>query len=288
MPKKILYDDVKKYIESFDYMLLSKTYKNAKQKLLIKCPLGHKYKVSWCNFKNKYRCPICAGNKKLSYKDVKDYIEKEGYQLLSDTYKNAQSKLKVICPKRHEYDVRFYNFKNGKRCPICKGGIKLTYLYVNSFIEREGYQLLSNDYKNNRVKLLLKCPEGHEYKANFRDFQQGNRCPFCSNNTSKGEIELQDYVESLGYDIIRNDRTQIINPLTNKNLELDIWIPSLNKAIEYNGTYWHSLNERIKCDSIKKDQCKQKGIDLLIVNDEKWSNCKKIEQKIIKNFLKGI
>ena len=33
-----------------------------------------------------------------------------------------------------------------------------------------------------------------------------------------------------------------MNPNTDKHLELDIWIPTLNKAIEFNGEYWHNNN----------------------------------------------
>ena len=140
-----------------------------------------------------------------------------------------------------------------------------------------------------KTSLLLKCPKGHKYKVRFEHFNRGVRCPVCWNEStsSKQEKELQDYIESLGYSIIRNDRSQIINPLTGHNLELDIWIPDLNKAIEYNGTYWHSLNERKEYDKIKAYQCKQKDVDLLIVNEINWINNKKNEQKLIKLWIKG-
>jgi len=279
--KKLSYSYVKSYIESKDYQLLSDDYINCGTKLLLKCPEDHEYKVKFSHFKNNRRCPIC---RKLSYNYVKSFIESKGYLLLSEKYINSRSDLLIKCPKDHEYNIRWNAFQQGHRCPICVNQ-KLSYNYVKSFIESKNYKLLSENYKNNRVKLLLKCPEDHEYKVKFNDFQQGQRCPFCSNNISKGEIELQDYIESLGYSIIRNDRTQIINPLTGYNLELDIWIPSLNKAIEYNGIYWHSLNDRKKYDDIKKDQCIQRNIDLLIVSDEKWINNNDIERKRIKQWL---
>jgi hypothetical protein len=288
--KKLTYEHVKSFIEKEGYQLLSDTYINNRSKLLLKCLKGHEYKVRFYSFKKGIRCPVCSGKQKHTYNYVKSFIEKEGYQLLSDTYKNALSKLLIKCPKGHEYKSTFNRFQQGNKCPKCffistTQKQKHTYEHVKSFIEKEGYQLLSDTYKNAHIKLLVKCPEGHEYKVRFNDFQQGHRCPFCSNRTSKGEIEVQDFIESLGYDIIRNDRTQIINPLTGYNLELDVWIPNKNKAIEYNGMYWHSMFERKKCDDIKKDQCRQKGIDLLVVNDEKWLNNNEIERQIIIKFL---
>ena len=293
MSTKLTYLYVKDYIEKEGYQLLSNTYKNGRSKLKIKCPEGHEYKTTYSNFKLGRRCPICyMNNQKLNYDHVKKYIESFNYKLISSVYKNANTRLLIECDKGHEYKVTYGNFYRGQRCAKCNGGIKLTYEYVKSFIEKiEGYRLLSKTYKNASSKLKIKCPECHEYKVRFYCFKKGARCPICWNEStaSKQEIELQDYIESLGYDIIRNDRSQIINPLTGKNLELDIWIPDLNKAIEYNGTYWHSLSKKKQIDKIKAYQCDQKGIDLLIVNEEKILLDNYLEiQKINKWLKKGI
>ena len=41
MPKKLTYREVKEYIESFDYKLLSEEYIDNKTKLKMICPCGH-------------------------------------------------------------------------------------------------------------------------------------------------------------------------------------------------------------------------------------------------------
>ena len=56
-------------------------------------------------------------SKKHSYEYVKKFIEKEGYKLLSKEYINSYSKLKLRCPKGHEYEVTFKHLKRGVRCP---------------------------------------------------------------------------------------------------------------------------------------------------------------------------
>ena len=63
--------------------------------------------------------------------------------------------------------------------------------------------------------------------------------------------------------ISENDKTQLINPETGRQLELDIFIPSIRKAIEFQGTYWHSLNKQKKYDAIKIEECRNNGIMLL-------------------------
>jgi ribosomal protein S27E len=286
--KKLTYDFVKGYIESFGYKLLSKIYKNSQSKLKVKCPEGHEYKVTWGDFQQGYRCLICFGTKKLTYEFVKEQIEKEGYELLSKEYTNANTKLKLRCSKGHEYKVVWSSFQTGCRCPECSPNKKLTYEFVKELIEKEGYYLLSNTYKNTNTKLRIRCNKGHEYKVRFGDFQQGIRCPICwaESTSSKVEIEIFEYTKELyDGDVISNDRTQIVNPETGCGLELDLWIPELNKAIEFNGVYWHSLKNVKKRDSIKKQQCKEKGIDLMVIDEEIWIANKEHCLNKVKEFI---
>lgn len=120
--KKSTFEEVKAYIESFGYTLISDTYKNAKSKLRILCPNGHKLDKTWDKFKNqKTRCGICNRNVKYSIEEVKSHLKKFKYSLVSDSYKNAQTKIKIKCPEGHIYETRLDSFKNkNSRCMDCK------------------------------------------------------------------------------------------------------------------------------------------------------------------------
>lgn len=65
--------------------------------------------------------------------------------------------------------------------------------------------------------------------------------------------------------MLRCDR-KVIGPL-----ELDIWIPGLRKAIEYDGEYWHQTPEAQERDSRKTRACCQAGIGLLRISDKHWT-----------------
>jgi len=135
-------------------------------------------------------------SKKLTYEQVKSYIESFNYQLLSTEYINNKTKLKFKCPENHKFEMTYNNFKYGQRCPICIGNKKLTYEQVKSYIESFNYQLLSNEYIDNKTKLKLQCPEGHIYKVRYRNFKHGNRCFQCYKkpyNEIKKIIELYNY-----------------------------------------------------------------------------------------------
>ncbi len=52
---------------------------------------------------------------------------------------------------------------------------------------KEGYVLLSETYKNNRVPLKYKCPEGHTRTITWKSWAKGRRCQLCHFKNSSGK-----------------------------------------------------------------------------------------------------
>ena len=285
--KKTL-DEIKQSLKNENYRYIGEE----KGKLIIKCENGHKSVVSKYSWFSGHRCKICSRRKisefqKHSYEFVKSKFENVGYFLLETNYKNALSPVSLRCQNNHIFQMSYANFQQGNRCPYCKG-TRFTQEDIIKILEKEGYVLLSGLYKNNLSRLELKCPKNHVYSVTYNNFQAGCRCPICFQEKlhSNAEKEIANYIKSIyNGTIIENDRSQIFNPKTGKMLELDIWLPVLNKAIEYNGEYWHSKKYVKYKDNQKLVQCKNKGIDLLIIEEEKWNNNK--DFKRIDNFLRG-
>lgn len=287
---KLSYEYVKNIIESVDgFTLLDNEYINTTTRLNVKCPKGHIFHPFLLNFKKGTRCnhPECK-NGKISksnlnqYDDIKKYINGCGYTLLSKKYTKSIDKLDICCPNGHHFKMRYSAFQQGQRCPICNNKKKRkTFNDVKSLIEKEGYYLLSTTYKNAFDKLLFMCPKKHKFKMRFNSFQQGQRCPLCalSIQKSKPEVEIFNYIKNkYDYDVISGDRNTIINPKTGRFLELDILLPDINKAIEYNAIHWHEGEYIEYKDRIKKEQCKVLGIDLLVIDHLDWIKNKNFEK----------
>jgi signal recognition particle subunit SEC65 len=275
--KRLTFEYVKDFIEDEGYKLLSTEYKNAQTKLEIQCSKGHIFEMRYNSFNQGRRCPDCYENTKPTYKQVKQIIENEGYKLLSTEYKKSSIKLEIQCPSGHLFQMRYNSFNQGRRCPECYGSKKHTYKQVKQNIEDEGYKLLSTEYVNVKSRLKIQCPEGHIFEIRYDSFQQGTRCSVCNaqKQSSKAEKDIVQYVSSIyNGTIVENDRNTIVNHLTGMNLELDILLPDINKAIEYNGTYWHSDRYQKIKDKIKRDQCKELGIDLLVIDEKLWTQDK--------------
>jgi len=283
------YDFVKNIIEKEDYKLLSNNYVKSIMPLKIKCDKGHIFEMTFNNFYNQnQRCPYCAGVVKLTYDYVKKIIENEtGYFLLSEKYMNNRKKLKIKCDKGHIFEMTFGDFKQGHRCPICFGNVKYTDEYVKNLFIKDDYLLLDK-YKNNHSLMKVKCDKGHIYKTSLKRYINNHRCPLCFKNgqVSKSEKRVLKIVKNIYNGIVfENCKNVIKNPKTNRYLELDIWMPELNKAIEYNGYYYHSSPEVIERDKIKMNQFNNLQINLLVIKDVNWKTENEKINSLVKDFI---
>ena len=100
-------------------------------------------------------------------------------------------------------------------------------------------------------------------------------------NTKRSQAEDHFYEELkkhiCGIPMLRNTRPSwLANHLTGKCLELDIWLPSCNIAIEYDGPqHWafpnpyhknkHEFDKQLQYDRLKERLCVSKGVKLIRV-----------------------
>jgi hypothetical protein len=280
MSARISYEDVNKYYNANNYILLENEYLNYNVKMKTMCPSGHIFSMNYNNFHQGMRCPICRIERlKHPYNFVKLWYKKIGYILRETNYVNGSVKMETECPSGHIFFMTFDSFKRKKegRCPICAGNQRHSIEFIRGQYEKSGYELLEPKYTNNITKMKTKCDNGHIYYSTYSTFNSGHRCPVCWENQkySKGEKEIYEYVKQIySGTVIPNDKTQIIKEKTGNYLELDIWIPELNKAIEYNGEYWHNLKRVRNNDFLKQQRCKELGIDLLVIKEKDWQKNK--------------
>lgn len=97
---------------------------------------------------------------------------------------------------------------------------------------------------------------------------------------SKGELEIKEFVKSLGFNPVK----YVIGQDSNR-FEIDIFIPELNIGIEYNGLYYHcrnGINHRSKKYHFDKNSLAySKGIQLIQIWEDQWKNQKEIIKDII-------
>lgn len=99
------------------------------------------------------------------------------------------------------------------------------------------------------------------------------------NCISNKEKEIVEYIKSIcKYSVIENARNVI------KPLELDVYIPDLKIAFEFDGDYWHNDKNKSKHYHINKTKkCLEKGIMLFHIFESEWEHNKDNIKSIIKN-----
>jgi len=157
----------------------------------------------------------------------------------------------------------------------------------NKFKDSIEFLFNEQEYNNTGTVYNFKCLEcDHIFNSTLKNGRIP-RCLLCYpyiSGSSNMEKELVLYIKSLGIENIIENTKSVIYPL-----ELDIYLPDHNIAIEFNGIYWHSelggntpkeyhLNKTIKC----ADQ----GIKLIHIFEDEWLNKKDIIKSIIKSNLK--
>ena len=166
-------------------------------------------------------------------------------------------------------------------CPYCSGRLvikgKTDLLTLFPDIAQEWNYEKNGDLKPDDIsaksgtKVWWKCPEGHEWKASAGNRTHNNSgCPRC--NIEK----VNSFCEQAVFYYVRKRFPDAINGDQSLGIELDIFIPSIKTAIEYDGEAWHHSERRMQNDAKKNSICKESGIRLIRIREPRLSeidNC---------------
>lgn len=220
-------------------------------------------------------------------------------------YINSQTNIKMIHHSK-EGDHYFYitpnNFLKRKRCNICN---KVQSKKTNEEFLDELFKIYSPDdievldkYINNKTPIRIKCkhcnrpPEPKRpvdlLCGNTRGRKTIHKCPCMVNGcVSQVEMELYEFIKSIYSEKIITNSKKILK----SGLELDIYLPDIKLAFEFDGLYWHSdfntkENRNIEKYHLNKtEECEKLGIQLIHIFEDEWENKKDIVKSKIKYLL---
>jgi hypothetical protein len=291
---KVTYTDLLKLFndEGYDVLTTKEEWDNRKQdlsyyKVKFICPNGHEYIISYKSFRVGQRCKLCSKSAPVYWSDVIDLFEKKkGWTVLTkeSEWKYAyKDRILFKCSQGHIYSYTYTSLKHlDSNCPYCSHMVPIKFEDIKKSFEDEGWTVLSkeSEYKSqNETPIRCICPNGHVQDKNVRKWRMGRRCPYCV--TSGPELELKLFIEeSVDIEYIPNYR--------GLGVELDIFFPSINKAIEFNGNYWHCnptmfssdylnkhknlyAHEIWQRDEQKKFLCMSNNIDLMTIWEDEWN-----------------
>lgn len=147
---------------------------------------------------------------------------------------------------------------------------------------------------NEDFSLNCKCSKDHNYTLTrhllyWRERSKNIICTECnpigSCYSSGGQNEIYEYISSIyNGNIIVNNRS-----IFNGKYELDLYLPELNIAFEFNGIYWHSeLFKDKNYHLIKTMKCQEKNIQLIHIWEDDWKSKQDIVKSVISSKLRCI
>jgi hypothetical protein len=231
------YKDVKLEIEKRNGKLLSLEYINNKKKLLIECEYGHKWEVCFASIIYlKTWCPYCGGQAKHTLEDCIISAKNRGGQCLSNKYKNSSTKMIWQCKEKHIWKTTYNSILCGKWCACCYGNTRKTIDDCHKLAKINNGCCLSNECLNSRSIIKWKCDNKHVWKTAYNNIASGKWCPECS--YSKTQKYITSIIKELfiGKHIMSNfKKFKWLKTKRKGKLELDIYIPDIKLAIEYDG-----------------------------------------------------
>lgn len=194
-----------------------------------------------------------------------DYEKNGDLTPLTVTYGSGK-KVWWLCSSGHEYEATVSNRSLGKGCPYCAGqkvSPEKSLEHVNPDLTKQWHQVKNKNLRPSDVlpfshkKVWWQCSRypDHFWKAAVSSRSKGHGCPLCQAQTSLPELRIYTELKALLPNVINRARI--------KKKEADIYIPDLNLAIEFDGSYFHKDAEEV--DIKKNELLRSVGIELLRV-----------------------
>lgn len=267
------------------------------------CPIcGKQFHI-----RKKYQKITCSDECRKKYCEIhKDEINEKKSKTLKDTYskktnedyKKSKEKQEMTCLKKYgvknfsqTHEGREISRQNMKKMRKKQSELLLQNELIPKYkeiCEKDNLELLEF---HNRFSCKVKCKKcGNIFTTKTLGYLTEDtttkRCKICNpmlmvRKKENGiERDVYNFLKQYNLKIYQNYR-EIISPL-----ELDLFLPDYNIAIEINGIYWHN---ELFCEKNyhlnKTNLCNKKGVRLIHIFEDEWKNKNEICKSRLLNIL---
>lgn len=289
--ENIISKSVEKYSETFEFDISS--YRSFYKKMRIKCK-EHGWQEMSPDFhlNSEKGCKEC-NSMKLKFEEFLKrakniHGDRYDYCKSKDNYDGAISPIIITCSIHGDFEMTPRQHYKGHGCHKCanekissKNTYSLQEFITKSRAKHENkYDYSKSIYVKKNADILITCPVHGDFWQRAENHWNGAGCPKCSCiGKSKDEKEVLTFIKQIYSGIIEENVRKLVD-----GYELDVFIPELNLAIEYDGLYWHSEDKKGKMYHFDKTVASEKKqITLLHIFSNEWSLKKDIWKSMIKN-----
>ena len=157
-------------------------------------------------------------------------------------------------------------------CPYCHGQKVLTGIndlrtlnpnLADEWDYEKNKPLTPSDvFSHGTQKVWWKCPNcGNSWQAKINNRANGRGCPVCNTHGTS-------FVEQVIFYYVKKLYEEAENRYSYNGVELDIYIPTLKIAIEYDGAYFHSTAGSAEREEKKDNFCAENDICLVRLREK--------------------
>jgi hypothetical protein len=265
-----------------------------------KCKNGHEWDCQiYLRTNKQYGCPYCSGvritednnlynwainNNKILLDEWLGINSNGDYIDIHEVHSNSHMKVFWKCKNKsnHIWEATIQNrTTNNSKCPYCinrrilPGQNDLETWCINNGMlgdkiikqwtgeEVGNSEIIHIDNvaigSNKLMKWVCDVDNSHTWTATIYDrTSKGIGCPFCNvKGTSYAEQVIYRYYKQIYQNTISRGKFQ--------GYEFDITIPELKTCIEYNGSYWHNIENAKIRDKEKAELCIEHNVKLITI-----------------------
>ena len=117
-------------------------------------------------------------------------VHGDKYDYSKVKYVNATTKVCIRCPKHDEFLQRPADHLQGKGCPKCSGKniTREEWIAKAKEVHGDSYDYSKVNYRGNRIKVLINCPEHDEFWQTPSSHLSGCGCPKCGNASASKKL----------------------------------------------------------------------------------------------------
>lgn len=191
--------------DRYDYSKV--VYKGSQTDVIIICPKHGEFIQKPANHIRGNGCPYCAKEERglERRKDTETFIKQaigvhgNKYDYSKTKYKNARTKVTVICPEHGSFTILPNAHLNGEGCPKCSGRGLNNYDIIAKFKEVHGdkYDYSKTEFTKMHEKVIVICPKHGEFLITPSKHILGQGCKICGTEKRRiGQIKsFEKFVE---------------------------------------------------------------------------------------------
>lgn len=282
--------------DRYDYRDVA-AFRGGKTTIAIHCPAHGVFQQSAQKHAAGQGCPTCGllARSASQIFDTPRWVATarathgDRYDYAKVVYCNDRERVTITCTAHGDFKQIAGTHTQGRGCPKCGNEAKglgrqkdVSHFVRRAHAAHEGFYDYSRvEYTSAQAKVEIICPKHGAFWQGAADHAGGNGCPRCVwGAPSKREDELFALVHSIRPDAEQSNR-KLLAPK-----ELDIIVPGLKLAIEFNGVYWHSdRRTAIDAAAFKHAACAALGWRLITIACEDWKTRRPQFERLVRHAL---